>query len=115
MRWRSRWTPTVQSFHCKATFIDQLKSGALGARTIDEGGMDEKSGMNSSRIYGLSFPAIPTFLDKAKSLKAIAALRVNANRSNSDRRCWSPGLQTITHAQANNEATIRLMKADLLL
>ncbi|MDM8253370.1 Arm DNA-binding domain-containing protein [Phocaeicola barnesiae] len=32
--------------HCKQTFISQLKSGALGARTIDEGAMDEKSGMN---------------------------------------------------------------------
>ena len=26
--------------HCKQTFISQLKSGALGARTIDEGAMD---------------------------------------------------------------------------
>ena len=34
--------------HCKQTFISQLKSGALGARTIDEGAMDEKSGMNFS-------------------------------------------------------------------
>ena len=31
--------------HCKQTFISQLKSGALGARTIDEGAMDEKSGI----------------------------------------------------------------------
>ena len=30
--------------HCKQTFISQLKSGALGARTIDEGSMDEKNG-----------------------------------------------------------------------
>ncbi|WP_270585670.1 N-6 DNA methylase, partial [Bacteroides caccae] len=29
--------------HCKQTFISQLKSGAMGARTIDEGAMDEKS------------------------------------------------------------------------
>ena len=34
--------------HCKQTFISQLKSGAMGARTIDEGAMDEKSGMNFS-------------------------------------------------------------------
>ena len=34
--------------HSKQTFISQLKSGALGARTIDEGAMDEKSGMNFS-------------------------------------------------------------------
>ena len=34
--------------HCKQTFISQLKSGAMGARTIDEGAMDEKSSKNSS-------------------------------------------------------------------
>ena len=28
--------------HCKQTFISQLKRGAMGARTIDEGAMDEK-------------------------------------------------------------------------
>nr|DAW27771.1 MAG TPA: Transcription regulatory protein [Caudoviricetes sp.] len=28
--------------HCKQTFISQLKSGAMGARTIDEGAMDER-------------------------------------------------------------------------
>ncbi len=38
--------------HCKQTFISQLKSGAMGARTIDEGAMDEKSGMNFSGVYG---------------------------------------------------------------
>ena len=39
--------------HCKQTFISQLKSGALGARTIDEGAMDEKSGMNFSEYMAL--------------------------------------------------------------
>ena len=42
--------------HCKQTFISQLKSGALGARTIDEGAMDEKSGMNFSEYKLLSNP-----------------------------------------------------------
>ena len=39
--------------HCKQTFISQLKSGALGARTIDEGAMDEKSGMNFSEYMAI--------------------------------------------------------------
>ena len=38
----------IRDRHCKQTFISQLKSGAMGARTIDEGAMDEKSGMNFS-------------------------------------------------------------------
>jgi hypothetical protein len=40
--------------HCKQTFISQLKSGAMGARTIDEGAMDEKSGMNFLGIHGVA-------------------------------------------------------------
>ena len=44
--------------HCKQTFISQLKSGALGARTIDDGAMDEKSGMG----FGLIFPVILLFM-----------------------------------------------------
>lgn len=39
--------------HCKQTFISQLKSGAMGARTIDEGSMDEKSGMNFSEYMAI--------------------------------------------------------------
>ena len=34
--------------HNKQLFINQLKSNTLGARTIDEGAMDEESGMNFS-------------------------------------------------------------------
>ena len=37
---------------CKATFISQLKRGALGARTIDEGAMDEKEWYELFRVYG---------------------------------------------------------------
>ena len=58
--------------HCKQTFISQLKSGALGARTIDEGAMDEKSGMNFSEYMAI-LSGNTDLLDKAK--------RVNASRS----------------------------------
>ena len=51
--------------HCKQTFISQLKSGALGARTIDEGAMDEKSGMNFSEYMAL-LSGNTDLLDKAK-------------------------------------------------
>ena len=44
--------------HCKQTFISQLKSGAMGARTIDEGAMDEKSGMNFSEYMALLSTAV---------------------------------------------------------
>ena len=97
--------------HCKATFIDQLKSGALGARTIDEGAMDERNGMNFSEYMAI-LSGNTDLLDKAKLEKRIASLE-------SDRKAHSKGIadskfryQTITHDIANNEAALERMKAD---
>ena len=98
--------------HCKATFIDQLKSGALGARTIDEGGMDEKSGMNFSEYMAI-LSGNTDLLEKAKLEKRIAALESERKSFNKGRGDAEFRLQTITHDIANNEATIGLMKADL--
>ena len=97
--------------HCKATFIDQLKSGALGARTIDEGGMDEKSGMNFSEYMAI-LSGNTDLLDKAKLEKRIAALESERKSFNKGRGDAEFRLQTITHDIANNEVTIGLMKAD---
>ena len=97
--------------HCKATFIDQLKSGALGARTIDEGAMDEKNGMNFSEYMAI-LSGNTDLLDKAKLEKRIASLE-------SERKAHSKGIadskfryQTITHDIANNEAALERMRAD---
>ena len=57
----------------KQMFITQLKSGAMGARTIDEGGMDEKSGMNFSEYMAI-LSGNTDLLDKAKLEKRITAL-----------------------------------------
>ena len=97
--------------HCKATFIDQLKSGALGARTIDEGGMDEKSGMNFSEYMAI-LSGNTDLLEKAKLEKRIAALESERKSFNKGRGDAEFRMQTITHDIANNVATIRLMKAD---
>ena len=59
--------------HCKQTFITQLKSGAMGARTIDEGAMDEKSGMNFSEYMAI-LSGNTDLLEKAKLEKRIASL-----------------------------------------
>ena len=97
--------------HCKATFIDQLKSGALGARTIDEGAMDEKNGMNFSEYMAI-LSGNTDLLEKAKLEKRIAALeseRKSFNKGIGDSRFR---LQTISHDIANNEAAIARMKED---
>ena len=57
----------------KQLFIDQLKSNNLGKRTIDEGSMDEKSGM-SFREYQAILMGNTDLLDKAKIDKQIAGL-----------------------------------------
>ena len=99
--------------HCKATFIDQLKSGALGTRTIDEGAMDEKNGMNFSEYMAI-LSGNTDLLEKAKLEKRIASLE-------SERKAHNKGIsdskfryQTITHDIANNEAAIERMKADVV-
>ena len=97
--------------HCKATFISQLKSGAMGARTIDEGAMDEKSGMNFSEYMAI-LSGNTDLLEKAKLEKRIAALeseRKSFNKGIGDSRFR---LQTISHDIANNEAAIERLKAD---
>ncbi|WP_286832311.1 N-6 DNA methylase [Sphingobacterium sp. UBA6308] len=57
----------------KQLFIDQLKSNNLGKRTIDEGSMDEKSGMNFSEYVAI-LSGNTDLLDKAKVEKQIAGL-----------------------------------------
>ena len=97
--------------HCKATFIAQLKSGAMGARTIDEGSMDEKNGMNFSEYMAI-LSGNTDLLEKAKLEKRIASLeseRKSFNKGIGDSRFR---LQTISHDIANNEAAIGRMKED---
>ena len=97
--------------HCKATFINQLKSGALGARTIDEGAMDEKNGMNFSEYMAI-LSGNTDLLEKAKLEKRIAALESERKSFNKGKADSQFRLQTITHDIANNEAAMERMKAD---
>ena len=70
--------------HCKQTFISQLKRGAMGLRTIDEGSSDEKSGMNYSEYVAI-LSGNTDLLEKAKLEKRIAALE-------SEHRSFNKGL-----------------------
>ena len=97
--------------HCKATFIAQLKSGALGARTIDEGAMDEKNGMNFSEYMAI-LSGNTDLLEKAKLEKRIASLESERKAHNKGIADSKFRLQTISHDIANNEAAIERMKAD---
>lgn len=57
----------------KQLFIDQLKTNNLGKRTIDEGSMDEKSGMNFSEYVAI-LSGNTDLLDKAKLEKQLVGL-----------------------------------------
>ena len=97
--------------HCKQTFISQLKSGALGARTIDEGAMDEKSGMNFSEYMAI-LSGNTDLLDKAKLEKKIASLEGERKSFNKGKRDSELKLESKTSALRNNQAVIVGMTED---
>ncbi|MDR0430237.1 MAG: N-6 DNA methylase [Tannerellaceae bacterium] len=69
--------------HNKQLFINQLKSNNMGNRTIDEGSMDEKSGMNFSEYVAI-LSGNTELLEKARLEKKITALE-------SERRAFMQG------------------------
>ena len=97
--------------HCKQTFISQLKSGALGARTIDEGAMDEKSGMNFSEYMAI-LSGNTDLLDKAKLEKKIAALEGERKSFNKGKRDSEQKLKSKSEELDGNRAILKGMTAD---
>ena len=83
--------------HNKQLFIDQLKTNRLGKRTIDEGSLDEQSGMNFSEYVAI-LSGNTDLLDKARLEKQIGALE-------SERRSFnqSKGQSRIKLESINNE------------
>ncbi len=100
--------------HNKQLFIQQLKTNNLGKRTIDEGSLDEKSGMNFSEYVAI-LSGNTDLLDKAKLEKQITAMeseRQAFNRSKSSARFR---LEDIQQSIDRNSETISRMQEDLNL
>ena len=97
--------------HCKQTFISQLKSGAMGARTIDEGAMDEKSGMNYSEYMAI-LSGNTDLLDKARLEKKIASLESERKSFYRGRNESERKLNSITSDIDSNNGYIRNMRED---
>ena len=98
--------------HNKQLFIRQLKTNNLGKRTIDEGSMDEKSGMNFSEYVAI-LSGNTDLLEKAKLEKQITALeseRQAFNRSKSSARFR---LEDIQQSMERNNKMISRMQKDL--
>ncbi len=93
-----------QLLHSKQVFISQLKRGQLNVRTLDEGAMDEKSGMNFAE-YMAVLSGNTDLLDRAKLEKRIAALegeRKNFYRERHRQEDKLASLQQQTDAYVQN-------------
>jgi N12 class adenine-specific DNA methylase len=96
--------------HNKQLFIRQLKTNSLGCRTIDEGSMDEKGGMNFSEYVAI-LSGNTELLEKARLEKKITALE-------SERQAFTRGksssrykLETIVQGvKKNNDLVVRISK-----
>lgn len=98
--------------HNKQLFIRQLKNNELGSRTIDEGGMDEKSGMNFSEYVAI-LSGNTDLLDKARLEKKIATLESERQayvRSKSSSRYK---LENILGDMEKNDKTISRIARDI--
>lgn len=91
----------------KQRFIGQLKSNSLGVRTIDEGGMDEGSGMNFNEYVAL-LSGNTDLLEKAKIEKRISALE--SERQAFLRSKWSSSAKLETTQEEIESRNLRLQR-----
>lgn len=97
--------------HNKQLFISQLKSGAMGARTIDEGTVDEKSGMNFSEYMAI-LSGNTDLLDKAKIEKKITSLESERKAFNKNKNTSVWKLQENSRTLDRNNEIISRMTSD---
>lgn len=95
----------------KQLFIDQLKNNNLGKRTIDEGTMDEKSGMNFSEYVAI-LSGNTDLLDKAKIEKQIAGLESEKQSFNRSKSSAKYKLQDFTEMLQSAQSRFNRMNLD---
>ena len=94
----------------KQLFIDQLKSNKLGARTIDEGSLDESSGMNFSEYVAI-LSGNTDLLEKAKLEKKITALESERQAFSRSKTSAIYKFEDATRTiDSNNEMITRMTK-----
>jgi len=95
----------------KQLFIDQLKSNNLGKRTIDEGSMDEKSGMNFSEYVAI-LSGNTDLLDKARVEKQIAGLESEKQAFNRSKYSAKSKLENYTEEFNAAQSRLNRMTTD---
>ena len=97
--------------HNKQLFIDQLKTNRLGKRTIDEGSLDEQSGMNFSEYVAI-LSGNTDLLDKARLEKQIASLESERRSFNQSRSQTRIKLESIANEIEASRYRISLLEKD---
>jgi len=97
--------------HNKQLFIEQLKNNNMATRTIDEGAMDEKSGMNFSEYVAI-LSGNTELLEKAKLEKKITALESERQAFHRSKSSSDFKLQEIHHTLKHNDEVIGKMTND---
>lgn len=95
----------------KQLFIDQLKSNKMGTRTIDEGSLDESSGMNFSEYVAI-LSGNTELLEKAKLEKKITTLESERQAFNRSKSSSAYKFEDITRTVDSNTEMISRMTKD---
>lgn len=96
----------------KQLFIDQLKSNKMGTRTIDEGSLDESSGMNFSEYVAI-LSGNTELLEKAKIEKKITSLESERQAFNRSKSSSIFKFEDTTRTIESNTDMISRMTKDL--
>jgi hypothetical protein len=97
--------------HNKQLFITQLKTNNLGTRTIDEGSLDEKSGMNFSEYVAI-LSGNTDLLEKARLEKKVAALESERRSFNQNKVSSEYKLQDTLRQVDGHRETAERIKGD---
>jgi N12 class adenine-specific DNA methylase len=101
-----------QLLHSKQVFISQLKHGQLNVRTLDEGAMDEKGGMNFAE-YMAVLSGNRDLLERAKLEKRIAALEGERKNFYRERHSQEDKLASLQQQTEAYKANIESAQRDL--
>ena len=99
--------------HNKQLFIRQLKTDSLGCRTIDEGSMDEKGGMNFSEYVAI-LSGNTELLEKARLEKKIAALESEQQAFARGKSSSRYKLETIVQSVEKNKDLLARISKDIV-
>jgi len=95
----------------KQTFISQMKNCELNIRTIDEGAMDEKSGMNFSEYIAI-LSGDTSLLEKSKLEKKVAVMESLKTAHFREVSRSKYQLENLQHERANTTETLQKLTAD---